>query len=97
VEEGMGKRQQSETAIVRQSQPQSLTPKQARTALIGEYLYKYAVLDRNRVVDEELIAIFVEGLSGLDEKELERGLKNYLREGSRFPWPKEIIDLSDLS
>lgn len=93
----MGKRLPSGSAIEKQSQPQSLTPSQQRTALIGEYLYKYAVLDRNRVVDEEIIAIFVEGLSGLDEKELERGLKNYLREGSRFPWPKEIIELSDLS
>ena len=82
---------------MKQSQPQSLTPKQERTALIGEYLYKYAILDRNRVVDEELIAIFVEGLSDLDDKELERGLKNYLKDGARFPWPKEIIELSDLS
>ena len=82
---------------MKQSQPQSLTPNQQRTALIGEYLYKYAAIDRNRVVDEELIAIFVEGLDGLDEKELERGLKNYLKEGKRFPWPSEIIELSDLS
>lgn len=93
----MAKRLQSGTEIVKQSQPQSLTPSQERTALIGVYLYKYAALDKNRVVDEELIAIFVEGLSGLDDKELERGLKNYLKEGDRFPWPKNIIDLSDLS
>jgi hypothetical protein len=93
----MGKQLQSKTAIVKQSQPQSLTLNQQRTALIGEYLYKYAAIDRNRVVDEELITIFVEGLSGLDEKELERGLKNYLKEGKRFPWPSEIIELSDLS
>lgn len=93
----MGKRLASGTEIVKQSQPQSLTPSQQRTALIGEYLYKYAAIDRNRVVDEELIGIFVEGLDGLDEKELERGLKNYLKEGKRFPWPAEIIELSDLS
>lgn len=82
---------------MKQSQPQSLTPNQERTALIGVYLYKYAALDKNRVVDEELISIFIEGLSDLDEKELERGLKNYLKEGTRFPWPREIIELSDLS
>jgi len=93
----MAKRLQSGTEIVKQSQPQSLTPSQQRTALIGTYLYKYAVIDRNRVVDEELIAIFVEGLSDLDDKALERGLRKYLREGNRFPWPSEIIDLSDLS
>ena len=93
----MAKRLQSGTEIVKQSQPQSLTPSQQRTALIGTYLYKYAVLDRNRVVDEETIGIFVEGLSDLDEKELERGLKNYLKDGDRFPWPKNIIELSDLS
>ena len=93
----MAKRLQSGTAIVKQSQPQSLTPSQQRTALIGEYLYKYAVIDRNRVVDEELIGIFVEALDGLDDKELDRGLKKYLKEGSRFPWPSEIIELSDLS
>ncbi len=93
----MGKRLTSGSAIEKQSQPQSLTPSQQRTALIGEYLYKYAAIDKNRIVDPELIAIFAEALSDLDQKELERGLKKYLKEGTRFPWPSEIIELSDLS
>jgi hypothetical protein len=64
--------------------------------LVGSYLYKYAAIDRNRVVDEELIGIFVEALEGLDLKELERGLKAYLTEGVRFPWPAEIREMSEL-
>jgi hypothetical protein len=93
----MVKRLQSGKEIEKQSQPQSLTPSQQRTALVGEYLYKFAVIEgRNRVIDEEAISIFVEGLAGLEPKEIERGMKNYLMEGDRFPWPKEIRELSGL-
>jgi len=48
-------------------------------------------------VDPELIGIFAGALSDLDDKELERGLKNYLQQGDRFPWPSQIRELSDLS
>jgi hypothetical protein len=92
----MAKQLQSGKEIVKQSNEQSLTPEQERTALVGTYLYKFAAIDRNRAVDEELIAIFVEGLEGLDLKALNRGFKAYLMEGTRFPWPSEIRELSEL-
>ena len=67
-------------------------------ALVGEYLYKFAAIaNRDLGADGELINIFAEGLSDLDDKELERGLKNYLQQGNRFPWPNDIRELSDLS
>lgn len=81
---------------MKQSNEQSLTPRQQQTALIGEYLYKFAAIDRNRPVDEELIAIFVDALDDMDVKALERGLKAHLREGNRFPWPAEIRELGEL-
>lgn len=81
---------------MKQSKEPSLTLRQEQTALIGMYLYKYAALDKNRVVDDELIAIFIEALDGLTTKELERGLKRYLKEGDRFPWPSNIIEASEL-
>ena len=81
---------------MKQSKEPSLTLRQEQTALIGMYLYKYAALDKNRVVDDELIAIFVEALDDLTTKELERGLKRYLKEGDRFPWPSNIIEASEL-
>jgi hypothetical protein len=64
--------------------------------LIGEYLSKYAAIDRNRIVDPELINIFVEALDDIDQKGIERGLKAYLKEGERFPWPVNIRELSEL-
>lgn len=81
---------------MKQLPTQSLTPEQERTSLVGQYLYKFAAIDRNRVVDEELISIFVEALGDIPLKRLEQGLKEYLREGYRFPWPSQIRELSEL-
>lgn len=80
---------------MKQSNPQSLTPEQHKTAIVGEYLYKYAAI-ANRIVDAELISIFVEGLEGLSVREIERGMDAYLKEGNRFPWPSDIRELGEL-
>ena len=94
----MVRQTKSETAIEKLSPAQSLTPNQKRTALVGEYLYKYATIaNRDLGKGPEMVQFFMEGLSDLDDKELERGLKNYLQQGTRFPWPADIRELSDLS
>ena len=82
---------------MKQSPTQSLTPNQERTVLIGEYLYKFAMIaNREMPKDGELQKIFVEALDDLSLKEIERGLKAYLKEGTRFPWPAEVRELSEL-
>lgn len=85
----MGKSLQRANAIERLSSEQSLTPSQQRTALIGEYLYKFGVIS-GKVVDEELVAIYVEALEGVEERRLRKGLKAYLAEGTKWPWPGDI-------
>ena len=81
---------------MKRSNAQSLTPEQERTALVGTYLYKFAAIDRNRPMDEELVTIFVEALDDIPLRRLEDGLKDYLREGKGFPWPSQIRELSEL-
>lgn len=65
--------------------------------MVGEYLYKFAIIEgRNRLIDEEAIAIFVEGLSDLSANRIKQGMAEYLREGKGFPWPSEIRELGEL-
>lgn len=59
------------------------------TAAIGSYLRKFAVV-QNREISEELIAIYVEALEDLELRRIEKGLKAYLQEGTRWPWPGEL-------
>ena len=87
----MGKSLPPGSAIVRRSSEQSLTPKKQRTALIGEYLYKFGAIS-GKVVDEELIAIYVEALEDVDERKLRKGLAAYLRSGVKWPWPGDIAE-----
>lgn len=87
----------SGTAIVKQSQEQSLTPEKQRTALVAGYLYRFAeIAGRDLGSDSDLIKIFVEALKDLDMVELKRGLDRWLRDGDRFPWPSQIRELSEL-
>lgn len=82
---------------MKQLPEQSLTLRQEQTNLIGDYLCKLAIIEgRNRVVDEELTALFVDALDDIPLKRLERGFKEYLKEGDRFPWPSQVRDLSEL-
>ena len=93
----MAKQIQSSSGIVKQSPTQFLTPNQERTVLISEYLYKFAMIsNREMPKDGELTKIFVEALDDLSLKEIERGLKAYMKEGDRFPWPSQVRELSEL-
>lgn len=82
-------------AIVKQSQTLSLAPDKERVALVGEYLYKYAVIC-NRQVDEEMILIYCEALKDLPLTRLKAGLKEWLESGDKFPWPSEIREAGEL-
>ena len=82
-------------AIEKRSQTLSLAPDKERVALVGEYLYKYAVIC-NRQVDEEMILIYCEALKDLPLTRLNAGLKEWLEEGDHFPWPAEVREAGSL-
>ena len=82
-------------AIEKRSQTLSLAPDKERVALVGEYLYKYAVIC-NRQVDEEMILIYCEALKDLPLTRLNAGLKEWLEEGDKWPWPSEIRTAGEL-
>jgi hypothetical protein len=87
----------SGSGIAKPSREQSLTRSQEQTKVVGEWLQRFAILEgRNRVIDEEMIAIFTDGLSDLEPREIQRGFKEYLRTGTRFPWPSEVREAGDL-
>lgn len=95
--ERQAKQLKSGTEIERQSNEQSLTPEKERVALLGEYLYKYAAIaNRDLGEDGELIHIYAEALKDVDPRRLQAGLRKYLEEGDRFPWPSEIREASEL-
>ena len=90
----MGKPIQSSSGIVKRQQTHSLTPSER---LLEDYLHKFAMIaSREMPQDGELHRIFAAALDDMDAKSLERGLKAYLREGTRFPWPAEIRELGEL-
>lgn len=80
---------------MKQSSELSLTPEQERTALVGEYLYKYSIITGREIIPE-LVAVFSESLSDLSDARLRAGLEEYLRAGKGFPWPSDIRDMSEL-
>lgn len=83
--------------IAKPSREQSLTRKQEQVKTVGEWLEKLAILEgRNRVVDEPLITIFADALSDLEPNEIHRGFREYVRTGTRFAWPSEIREMSEL-
>jgi len=81
--------------IVKPSSGLSLAPDKERTALVGEYLYKYAVIC-NRQVDEEMILIYCEALKDLPLSRLKAGLVEWLEEGDAWPWPSQIREAGSL-
>lgn len=71
-----------------------LSPEQRRADLIAGYLEKYACID-GRTVTTQMYETYIEALDDLDMGQLEKGLKAYLREGTRWPWPgtlREFIE-----
>ena len=64
-------------------------------AIIAIYLEKYATI-ADRAITPQLIAIFAEALSDMPMSRIEQGLKRYLREGERFPWPSQIREMGEL-
>lgn len=93
----MARQLSSSKAIVPQSSNslQPPTPEEERKLVLAEYLYKYAAI-ANREMTAELLSIFFEALSDVPLNRLKCGLRDYLVNGDRFPWPSEIREASEL-
>jgi hypothetical protein len=94
----MGKQLASSTQIERQSKPSSLVLKSAvdeKKELLANYMEKYAIV-AGRAITPQLLAVFYEALEDVPLNRLKAGLKQYLREGVRFPWPNDIREMSEL-
>ena len=83
----MGKLSKQSSAIVKQDSRLSLpTERQSKADLISAYLEKYACIE-GRTLTPQQYAVYIEALEDLDLRRLEKGLKAYLQEGQRWPWP----------
>lgn len=54
--------------------------------VIEKYLTKYALFE-NKTVTDELLEAYLEALEHFELRQIEKGMKRYLREGTRWPWP----------
>jgi hypothetical protein len=76
-------------------QPQDLTPEQRRVDLIGLWLEKFAAIS-GKPMTPQLIAVYVEALSDVEDRRLIAGFEECLKTATHFPWPAEIRDASEL-
>ena len=70
---------------------QSIEPEKV---VISEYLEKFGAI-AGRVVTEQMYSIYFEALEGVDLRRIEKGLKRYLQEGKRWPWPGELREFCE--
>jgi hypothetical protein len=62
-----------------------------KAILIKEYLTKYALIE-TRVVTDELLDVYFEALEDFDLRVIDKGLKAYLKTGTRWPWPGTLAE-----
>lgn len=93
----MDKLSLSNRAIEPQEKPSCLVraDERERKELISEYLEKYALI-ANRAVTPQLMALYVEALQDVPLRRIEAGLKFWLREGDKWPWPSDLREASEL-
>ena len=79
----------------KQLQPQELTAEQRRVDLIGEWLEKFGAIS-GKPITPMLIAVYVEALKDVEDRRLVAGFEECLRTATKWPWPSEIIEASEL-
>jgi hypothetical protein len=93
----MVKQSVSKTQIERQKPPTSLVKSEAPTEemrkkiILADYMEKFAIIG-NRVVTPQLQAIYFEALRGFELRRIEKGLRQYLQEGTGWPWPGTLAE-----
>ena len=62
-----------------------------KTILITGYVEKFATI-AGRGITPALYQIYVEALSNIEQRKLEKGLRRYLETGDRWPWPGTLAE-----
>ena len=94
----MAKQSASKREIVQQGNPSSLqsvvfkTEDELKAETLERYMRMYAVID-NRVITTELLTAYFEALKRFPLRKIEKGLKTYLEEGERWPWPGTLAEI----
>ena len=73
----------SKTIEVRDKPP---SPEEQKAELISSYVEKFAAI-AGRPVTEDVYALYIEALSDIELRLLDKGLKAYLKRGVAWPWP----------
>ena len=71
-----------------------LTEEERKLDVITGYLETFGAI-AGRVVTEQVMQAYVDGLADIELRRLEKGLKKYLQHGERFPWPGELRQYCD--
>lgn len=65
-----------------------------KVELVSGYLEDFAAID-GRVVTEKQYTIYIRALDGLSVRQIEKGLKKYLQQGTRWPWPGTLREFCE--
>lgn len=60
--------------------------------VVTGYLEMYAAIS-GRTMTPRLYEIFMSALEDLELRKIEKGLKTYLLEGKKFPWPADLREV----
>lgn len=63
--------------------------------LIANYLNDFATISA-RVVTPQLLKIYEDAFADMSVSRLEAGLRGWLKEGDRWPWPANIREVAEL-
>lgn len=69
----------------------ALTEHDVKTDVIATYVEKYAAI-AGRAITPQLLTVYVEALDDLELRVIRKGLAEYLRCGTKFPWPGDLRD-----
>ena len=69
----------------------SKTEAQNKADVITAYLEKFGAIE-NRVITSQTYAVYIEALSRFELRKIEKGLKTYLEQGERWPWPGTLAE-----
>lgn len=72
------------------SSPQRTEYDEKLDVIVG-YVEKYAAI-AGRAITPQLLAIYIEALDDLELRQIRKGLAEYLKCGTKFPWPGDLRD-----
>jgi hypothetical protein len=74
----------------------ALSDRQQKAAVITGYMERFAAIDGRKELSPEIYDLYVETICGyrppFSLRQIEKGLKDYLETGKKFPWPADLLD-----